>query len=248
MSLAIDLDLRRGSFHLQVALPPHEGTTVVVGPNGAGKSTLLECMLGVQRSEGRIELGGDVLLASEEGVDVPPEERRLGYVPQRYALFRHMTVLRNVAFGIKGGSRAERDDRARDLLDELGAGHLARRKPAALSGGESQRVALARALSIEPRALLLDEPLAALDVGARRRVRDFLGSRLREVGVPTVVVSHDLADAVALAERVVVLEAGRVAQVGSLATLRNEPASPFVAAFFSEHPEPAPSPGDTGAA
>lgn len=236
MSLAIDLDLRRGSFHLQVALPAHAGTTVVVGPNGAGKSTLLECLLGVQRPEGRIELGDRLLLASEEDVDVPPEARRLGYVPQRYALFRHMTVLRNVAFGIKAGSRAERAQRAHALLDELGIGHLAKRMPAALSGGESQRVALARALSIEPRALLLDEPLAALDVGARRRVRDFLASRFQEVGVPTVVVSHDLADAVALAERVVVLEAGRVVQIGSIEELRHEPASPFVSAFFSEPP------------
>lgn len=236
MSLAIDLDLHRGSFHLRVTLPPHAGTTVVVGPNGAGKSTLLECLLGVQRPEGRIELGGQLLLASDDDVDVPPEARRLGYVPQRYALFRHMTVLRNVAFGLEGGSRAERADRARALLDELGIGHLAERMPAALSGGESQRVALARALSIEPRALLLDEPLAALDVGARRRVRDFLASRFREVGVPTVVVSHDLADAVALAERVVVLEAGRVVQVGSVDALREQPASPFVSAFFSDPP------------
>lgn len=233
MALAIELELSRGDFHLEVSLPPHDGTTVVVGPNGAGKSTLLECLLGVRRPRGRIALGTTRLLDTHDDIDVPPEGRRLGYVPQRYALFSHMTALRNVAFGVRARSREERERRARDLLEALEVGHLVSRMPSGLSGGEAQRVALARALSIEPRALLLDEPLAALDMGTRRRVRGFLGSRLREVGVPTIVVSHDVADAEALSDRVAVIEAGRVVQVGPLESLRAEPASPFVAAFLT---------------
>lgn len=227
--LAVDVEAAVGSLALSAALPEDGGTTVVVGPNGAGKSTLLECILGVVRpTGGRIALGGEVLFDAERGVDVPTEARRIGYVPQRYALFRHMTVADNVGFGVRGVSAEERRGRVRALLDDLDIAHLADRRAPSLSGGEAQRVALARALAIRPRALLLDEPMAALDAGARRKVRSFLAERLARVGIPTVVVSHDDADVRAFGGRVAVIEEGRVVQLGPHDELRRAPATEFV--------------------
>ncbi|MBT8492908.1 MAG: ATP-binding cassette domain-containing protein, partial [Deltaproteobacteria bacterium] len=205
-----------GKFEVRANLPEHPGTTVIIGPNGAGKSTLLKSLLGVVTPVGgRIVLGDRVLFDADEGRDVPTEARRLGYVPQRYALFSHLDVKRNVGYGMQGMARKQRDARARELLDELEIGHLADRRVSALSGGEAQRVALARALAIGPRALLLDEPMAALDAGARRKVRVFLRERLEATSLPTVIVSHDPEDARILADRVAVMDSGRLAQLGS---------------------------------
>lgn len=231
--LSIDVQARVGGFALDAKLPPAGGVTILVGANGAGKSTLLETLLGVIRPErGHIALGDRTLFDAEGGVDVPTEERRIGYVPQRYALFTHMTVMQNVAFGIRHLPKAERHERVMALLDDLGIGHLAPRRTTALSGGESQRVALARALAIGPHALLLDEPMAALDASARRRVRHFLAERLQSVAVPTIVVSHDIDDVEALGGRVAVLEQGKIVQVGELEEIRQEPATSFVKAFL----------------
>lgn len=232
--LAIDVEAEVGPLTLVAALPEDSGTTVVVGPNGAGKSTLLKCILGVVRpSRGRIALGGAALFDGEQRVDVPTESRRIGYVPQRYALFTHMTVADNVGFGVRGVTADERRARVHDLLDDLGIAHLADRKAPSLSGGEAQRVALARALAIRPRALLLDEPMAALDAGARRKVRRFLAERLGQVGIPTVVVSHDAADVEAFGGRVAVIEGGRVVQLGPAGEIRAAPATDFVGELFA---------------
>lgn len=229
MTLSIDLEARMGTLELRAELPAHDGVTVLVGPNGAGKSTLLKTILGVVEPErGSITLGKRKLYCAESGIDVPTEDRRLGYVPQRYALFSHMNVLKNVGFGIRGVSRDERRARAMELLEDLGIAHLAERKTTSLSGGESQRVALARALAIKPRAVLLDEPMAALDAGARRKVRRFLAERLRAIGIPTLVVSHDIDDLEALGGRIAVLEEGRIHQIGTLEELREAPATDFV--------------------
>jgi molybdate transport system ATP-binding protein len=234
--LAVHIEARVGELDLVIDLPPHPGTTVVIGPNGAGKSSLLLALLGAIRpSRGEIRLGDTVLFCADKKISVPIEDRRLGYVPQRYALFPHMTVATNVAYGI-GGDGAARRDRARQLLGELGVGHLADRRTSRLSGGESQRVALARAMAISPRALLLDEPMAALDAGARRKVRRFLAARLAAFAVPTVVVSHDIDDAVGLGGRIAVLERGRIAQIGDIDELRAAPATPFVADFLGAGP------------
>ena len=232
--LAIDVEARVGTLTLRAELPEDGGTTVVVGPNGAGKSTLLKCLLGVVKpSRGRIALGAEPLFDSARQIDVPTEARRIGYVPQRYALFTHMTVAANVGFGVRGVSASERDARVQALLDDLGIAHLADRKAPSLSGGEAQRVALARALAIRPRALLLDEPMAALDAGARRKVRRFLAERLEQVGIPTVVVSHDDADLEAFGGRVAVVERGRVVQLGHRDALMAEPATAFVRELFA---------------
>jgi molybdate transport system ATP-binding protein len=234
MMLAIEVEANVGALALRAELTAHDGTTVVIGPNGAGKSTFLKAILGVVRpTKGTITLGERKLYCASEGIDVPTEDRRLGYVPQRYALFSHMNVLKNVGFGIRDLSRREREDRVMELLEDLGIAHLAKRKTTSLSGGESQRVALARALAIRPHAVLLDEPMAALDAGARRKVRNFLATRLKAIRIPTIVVSHDVDDVEALGGRVAVLEQGHIVQVGTLDELREHPDSPFVEEFLT---------------
>ncbi|MGZ6144172.1 MAG: ABC transporter ATP-binding protein, partial [Myxococcales bacterium] len=183
----------------------------------------------VRPREGRIALDGRTLF--EAGVeDLPPEQRGLGYVPQDYALFPHLDVRGNVGFGLP---RAQRPQRTGEVLEQLQIGHLAERAVATLSGGERQRVALARALAPRPRALLLDEPFAALDAQARRKLRASLSTWLAELRLPALVVSHDPADA-PLGQRIVVLERGRIVQEGSLAELRAAPATPFVAELAAE--------------
>ncbi|WP_437836910.1 ABC transporter ATP-binding protein [Sorangium sp. So ce1153] len=232
-SLRARVVARVGRLLLDAAIDTGGGTLALVGPNGAGKTSLLSVLLGVLPVErGRVEVGAAVLLDTARGLDVPVEERRIGYVPQDYALFPHLSVRENVEFAVtsapprpRGAARAERVDA---MLNELGIAAHAGRRTQALSGGEKQRVALARALSVSPRALLLDEPLAALDVHSRREVRAFLAGYLRALSIPTVVVTHDASDARLLGHRIAVLEAGRVTQTGTWDELAARPASRFV--------------------
>jgi molybdate transport system ATP-binding protein len=207
---------------------------LLVGPNGAGKTSALMMILGARApARGRVTLDGAALYDHDRGIDLGVEARRIGFVPQRYALFPHLDVLGNVAYGVRAPSRAERERLAREALAELDVAGLSARRPSALSGGEMQRVALARALACRPRALLMDEPLAALDVSVRRDVRRFLAERLRALAIPTVLVTHDLADAEALDGDIVVIEAGAVVQTGRLTDLVAAPASEFVRQFAS---------------
>jgi molybdate transport system ATP-binding protein len=218
-----------GALAIDVAFRTADTPLVIVGPNGAGKTRALMMILGASRpARGRVTLDGRPLYDGSRAVDVPIEARRIGFLPQRYGLFPHLDVLSNVAFGVAGAPRAERLRLAHRTLEEVDAAALAARRPAELSGGETQRVALARALAARPRALLLDEPLAALDVSIRRDMRRFLAARLRAWSIPTVVVTHDRADAEALEGDVVVLEHGKVSQRGRLADLAAAPATPFV--------------------
>lgn len=223
--LDLELEVVRDGFLLDVALSLPEGPTVLIGPNGAGKSTLLRAILGaVPVRRGRIALEGRTLLETARGLSLPTEERRVGWVPQEYALFPHLSVLENVAFGTPGpGGRA----RARAMLEQLSLLPLAGRRPGTLSGGERQKVALARALAAGPGALLLDEPLAALDADTRETTRMFLAETLRTQGIPSLVVTHDLRDLVALGAPLVLLESGRVRSAGDIATFRDAPPSDF---------------------
>ncbi len=212
------------SFRLALELEVGAETVALVGPSGAGKTSVLRAIAGLLRpKQGRIALGRDVWLDAEAGIDVPPERRSVGLVFQEYALFPHMTVAENVAYGGRG--------RAEELLELLDIAPLRAVRPGELSGGERQRVALARALARDPDVLLLDEPLAALDSHTRARVRAELGDLLARLGLPTLLVTHDFQDAAALAERVGVIVDGRIVQVGSPAELIAGPTSPFVADF-----------------
>ena len=243
ISLRLDVAARLGPLAIEVALEAGDRPLVLVGPNGSGKTSILLLVLGALRPErGRIELDGVALYDSARAIDLPPEERGLGYVPQAYGLFPHMTALGNVAFALecRGVPRAERRAKALALLETVEAAPLADRAPAELSGGEGQRVALARALASEPRALLLDEPLAALDVSVRRQLREFLPSRLAALALPALVVTHDLADAAAFGENIAVIENGRVTQRGTIHELRERPATSFVAELCSPFSPPAP--------
>lgn len=225
---------RVGRLRLEVELET-SGTLVVVGPNGAGKTSLLLALLGALPVEsGQVELGGRRLLDTSAGVALPTEERRLGYLPQDYALFPHLSVRGNLAFAHRSAGGAGPNVDA--LLQQLGLEALADRAPRGLSGGEQQKVALARALAAGPQALLLDEPLAALDVHARREVRAFLGQWLARQRLPTVLVTHDAADARALGSRVAVLEEGRVSQAGSWEELSARPATRFVEELVASAP------------
>lgn len=225
-----------GGLRLDVDIAGDQDPIAVIGPNGSGKSTLLRVLAGAHRPiEAHISVDGRVLASTSAAVDVPSEGRRFGYVPQGYGLFPHLDVLDNVAFGLSVGERrlgrTERRTVAMRALEELDCAPLAHRRPTQLSGGERQRIALARALVVEPAMLLLDEPLAALDVAVRRSTRDFLAARLRELARPSIVVTHDLRDVLALDAEVVVIEQGRVIQRGTVDHLRDAPASDFVAEF-----------------
>jgi molybdate transport system ATP-binding protein len=230
--LDVELAGRLGGVTLSLSLHAAGEPIVVAGPNGAGKTTLLMSILGAFKpARGFVALDGVPLFDSDRGLDVPVERRQIGYLPQRYALFPHLDVLANVAYGVSARNRVERRRRAEQALEELGVGHLGTRRPRELSGGETQRVALARALAGEPRALLLDEPMAALDASVRRDVRRFLAERLRALAIPTVIVTHDRADAEAFGGEVLMIERGGVVQRGSLSALAASPGTDFIRQF-----------------
>jgi len=211
------------AFELDLSLEVGS-TLALVGPSGAGKTTVLRAVAGLARPQsGRIAIGDDVLFDGGRGVDLPPERRRVGLVFQEYALFPHMTVRQNVAYGGEA--------RAAEMMERLHLAHLAGARPPALSGGERQRVALARALAREPGVLLLDEPLSALDPHTKSTVRAELATLLADLGLPTLVVTHDYDDAVALAGTVGVLVTGELRQLGAPQELLDRPADAFVAAF-----------------
>ena len=229
--LELELEVVRDGFLLEVSLSLGPGPTVLVGPNGAGKSTLLRAILGaVPVRRGRIVLDGQVLLDTARGLSLPTEERRVGWVPQEYALFPHLSVQENVQFGAPRGTGRQR---AAVVLDRLGLGPLASRLPGALSGGERQKVALARALAAEPRALLLDEPLAALDTETRVSTRALLAETLRQLGIPSLVVTHDARDLAVLAAPLVLIESGRVQSVGALSGFRAAPPTDFARSLLA---------------
>lgn len=234
----VDVRMRLGSLDLEVSVDGGEEPVALIGPNGSGKTTLLRTIAGAYRPDaGRIRIDGDTLFDSDAGVDAPPEARRVGYVPQGYGLFPHLTVLDNVAFGWRAGSKPTKEQRrarAAELLDRVGCSALAHRRPAGLSGGEQQRVALARALAVQPGILLLDEPLAALDARARRVVRSYLAEYLAGRKGPALVVSHDARDVRALGGPVCVIEHGRIVQRGRVEELTGAPATEFVEAFFED--------------
>lgn len=237
MSWHASLRMRLGDLKLDVELQGTPGPLALIGPNGSGKSTILRTIAGAYRPDaGRVSVAGTTLVDTEQQIDTSPESRAIGYVPQGFGLFPHLNVLDNVAFGLRGRGtdpgRSERRSRAEVMLAELDSADLADRRVDRLSGGEQQRVALARALITEPRLLLLDEPLSALDSAARRSVRAFLRERLIQRAVPTLVVTHDARDVAALQAAVVVLDQGSVVQTGEATEVASQPVNDFVSEFF----------------
>ena len=227
MADALQVDIERrypGGPTVRARLEPvlPGSTTVLFGPSGAGKSTVLRCVAGLDRPDaGRVACGPQ--LWSEGATFLPPQARGIGYLFQDYALFPHLTVAQNVGYGLREAAR--RAVVVPQLLQRFGLGALADRRPAQLSGGQAQRVALARALAPEPRVLLLDEPLSALDVQTRSTLRRELRELLTQVDVPTLMVTHDRAEAAALGDRLVLLEQGQILQQGPTEELFRQPNS-----------------------
>ena len=242
--LSVAVEAALGPFLLQASLDVGVEPLAVVGPNGSGKTSLLLAILGLLKLDrGRIALGDEVFFDAALAIDRPTEERHLAYLPQDFGLFPYLTVIENVAFAL--ACRSERMSGRQRLveamgwLERFGLGKLAQRRPSQLSGGERQRIALARALASSPKVLLLDEPTASLDVEARVEVRAFLAESIRSLGLPTVLVTHDVKDVEALAGRVAVLEKGRVAACGPLGDIRKAPPTPFASKLLFSSTIPA---------
>jgi len=233
MTLQADLTVSLEDFKLSAKLTAHEDEVVaIVGPNGAGKTTMLRALAGLAPIEsGLIELQGRVLEDPVEAIFVPPEERNIGFVFQQYLLFPHLSVVDNVAYGLraKGIARPKALEEATSWLERFGLGDHLAAKPRTLSGGQSQRVALARALAAKPALLLLDEPLAAVDPPQRPELRRLMRAALKEYSGMQVIVTHDPMDALAFGDRLAVLEGGRLTQTGTVAEVAAQPRSQWVA-------------------
>ncbi len=227
-----------GTFHAlkDITLDFPEGELVaLLGPSGCGKTSLLRIIAGLESAD-----SGQVLLEGEDATDLHVRHRQVGFVFQHYALFRHMTVFDNVAFGLRVRPRATRPNEAEikkrvtRLLDLVQLGFLADRYPAQLSGGQRQRIALARALAVEPRVLLLDEPFGALDAKVRKELRRWLRTLHDELHITSIFVTHDQEEALEVADQIVVMNKGQVEQIGSPREVYDHPASPFVFDFLGQ--------------
>ena len=236
MSLRAELQLTRGTLELEAAIDAHAGETVaLVGRNGAGKTTLLLALAGlVPLERGRVVLDDEVLDDTSTGTRVPTERRRVGLLFQDYLLFQHMSIVENVAFGlrVKNMRKGEARSEAYEWLERMELAPYVDERPSSLSGGQAQRVALARALAADPKLLLLDEPLAAVDAMARAPLRRSLIAHLEQFEGSRIVVTHDPVEAVLLGHRMVVLEEGSVVQTGTAEELRRQPRSDYVAELF----------------
>ncbi|HEV2789793.1 MAG TPA: sulfate ABC transporter ATP-binding protein, partial [Solirubrobacterales bacterium] len=210
---------------------PDGGLTALLGPSGSGKSTLLRVIAGLEQAD-----EGTVLIAGEDTTRVRVQDRNVGFVFQHYAAFKHMTVFDNVGFGLKirGADKKTIQTRVEELLALVHLEGFSHRFPNQLSGGQRQRMALARALAVQPRVLLLDEPFGALDAKVRKELRDWLRRLHDEVHVTTVFVTHDQEEALEVADEIVVINDGRIEQIGSPDALYDEPANDFVMSFLGE--------------
>ncbi|TWG99180.1 sulfate transport system ATP-binding protein [Nocardioides sp. J9] len=215
---------------INVSLPTGQ-LTALLGPSGGGKSTLLRIIAGLESTD-----GGSVEIEGTDATKLPPQKRNVGFVFQHYAVFKHMTVAKNVAFGLEIRKRPKAEVKAKvaELLELVHLSQFAHRLPSQLSGGQRQRLALARALAVEPSVLLLDEPFGALDAKVRKELRDWLRRLHDEVHVTTVFVTHDQEEALEVADEIVVINEGRIEQIGTPDQLYDEPANDFVMSFLGE--------------
>jgi sulfate transport system ATP-binding protein len=233
MSIEIkDINKKFGDFvaleDISLTIPTGQ-LTALLGPSGGGKSTLLRIIAGLESAD-----SGTVRIEGVEATHLPPQKRNVGFVFQHYAAFKHMTVAKNVAFGleIRKRSKAETKRRVNELLELVHLSQFSHRLPAQLSGGQRQRMALARALAVEPTVLLLDEPFGALDAKVRKELRDWLRRLHDEVHVTTVFVTHDQEEALEVSDEIVVINEGRIEQIGAPDELYDTPANDFVMSFL----------------
>jgi molybdate transport system ATP-binding protein len=218
------------AFKLDVDFIVPNGITILFGPSGAGKTTLLDCIAGLGNpEEGAVVAGSRILFDSEKAINLPATQRKVGYVFQDLALFPHLTVEGNVGYGLGGLATQERKERIANTLESLGIAHLRKRRPEELSGGERQRVALARALVTLPSVLLLDEPLAALDLPVRMKIADDLRRSIQALKIPVLYVTHSRDEVFMLGERMIILEQGRIIAEGSPHQVMSAPRSETVA-------------------
>jgi len=229
MGLSINIKKRVNGFKLDAQWRINDELAVLFGYSGAGKSMTLRMIAGLMKpDEGEILLNGKPLFNRAAAIDLPPQARSFGYVFQDLALFPHMTVRGNILYGAHGLSKNERELRCRDMMERFTIAGMEKKFPHEISGGQKQRVALARALIRRPDALLLDEPFSALDAPLRSEMRNFLKEIRREFPIPVVLVTHDLAEAVALADRLIIMAHGRVVQTGTASEVLNSPSCPEV--------------------
>lgn len=230
MSLRVDIHASAGSFDLNVAFQIDSHTAALLGPSGSGKTLTLRAIAGLLSPDyGRISLDGEFLYDSRHSIDVPIRKRHVGYMFQDYALFPHLTVAENIAFGLRGVPKDEAKDLVSWTIAQLRLDGLDGRYPSRLSGGERQRVALGRALAPQPRLLLLDEPFSALDVPTRSALTEEFLEMRATIDVPMLLVTHDIGEAYALCDELIVLDAGHVLQGGAKDAVFNHPASPQAA-------------------
>lgn len=226
MSLSVDIEKKLGGFSLRVQLDTDDAITGLLGASGCGKSLTLQCIAGIQRPDrGRIVLDGTVLFDSERRIDLPPQQRRVGFLFQQYALFPTMTVVQNIRCGAHALPKAEREAVTREMIALLHLEGLESLRPAQLSGGQAQRVALARMLAARPRLLLLDEPFSALDAHLRDQLQPQLRELLQQVGRQTVLVTHSRDEAYRLCSRLCILESGRAVRTGPTKAVFADPQS-----------------------
>jgi molybdate transport system ATP-binding protein len=226
VALRVDIQLPLPQFQLKCSFQAHSEVIVLFGSSGAGKTSVLDCIAGFRSPiQGEISLGDRVLFSSEHGVNLPVRERRIGYLSQQPALFPHLSVRRNIEYGLLDLPRSERDARVDAILQRFRIAPLAASRPAAISGGEQQRVALARSLVCEPELLLLDEPLSGLDLRLKSLLLEALFDWQRERAVPMLYVTHDQAEAYTLSRRVLVMEAGSVVADGEPRQVFSSPIS-----------------------
>ncbi len=230
--LDVAIQKRLRGFSLNVSLSLGSELVAIFGPSGSGKSLTLQCIAGLLKPDsGRIAINGRAVFDSSLGINLRPQDRRVGYLFQDYALFPHMTVADNVGYGLPRLTREERSYRVEKMLASMRLAGLERRRPAELSGGQQQRTALARVLVTEPELLLLDEPFSALDSPIRSRLHAELLQILERLPITTILVTHDLSEAYTLSRKMVVYDAGRVLQVGTREEVMGQPASRTVARF-----------------
>ena len=228
--LSVDFEKRVGNFHLRPRFDADEEMVVLLGPSGSGKSLTLRAIAGLLKPDrGRIEVPDGVVFDADNGINLPPQARNVGYVVQDLALFPHLSVAENIGFALAKWPKPEREERIRELIDMLGLAGLEERLPRAISGGQQQRTALGRALAARPRVLLLDEPFTALDAPIRNVLRREVARLRRQLGLLALFVTHDLQEAYALADRIAVYDQGEVLQYGSREEVFGQPGSIRVA-------------------